>query len=131
MKTYALRLNPGADLRLELERFTRVNNIKAGFIIACVGSLKTAALRMADETVKQVEDKLEIVSLTGTLSQNGPHLHIAVSDEHGNVIGGHLKYRSFVYTTAEIVIGELEDITFSRRFDDQTGFKELRISPPH
>ncbi len=55
--------------------------------------------------------KFEIVSLTGTLAESGSHLHAAISDNIGNIIGGHLKKGSIIYTTAEIVIGNKSSIT--------------------
>jgi len=129
MKTFALRLHPKQDLKKELIKFTKEKNIHAGFILTGVGSLKRATLRMADEkVVKDFEEKFEIVSLVGTLSQEGVHLHVSLSNKDGGVIGGHLKEGCPVHTTAEIIIGELDDTKFSREFDGQTGFKELVIS---
>jgi len=128
MKTFALRLKPGQDLKEELVKFTRESHIQAGCILTCVGSLKRASLRMADENVtKELEKKFEITSLVGTLSLDGVHLHITLTDETGSAIGGHLKENCLIYSTAEIVIGELENVTFSRQPDAETGFKELNI----
>ena len=42
LKIFALRLKPGQDLRTELEKFTKERNIKAGFMMTAVGSLKKA-----------------------------------------------------------------------------------------
>lgn len=42
-----------------------------------------------NETVS-LDERFEIVSLTGTLSRHGAHLHIAIADFQGNVVGGHL-----------------------------------------
>ncbi|MCY7324455.1 MAG: DUF296 domain-containing protein, partial [Phormidesmis sp. CAN_BIN36] len=69
----------------------------------------------------------EILSLNGTLSVNGLHLHIAIADSVGNTIGGHLDNDSIIYTTAEIAIGASEDLIFLRSPDPQTGFLELEI----
>ena len=44
----------------------------------------------------------------------------------GASIGGHL-ISATVFTTAEIVLGEVPCITFDRQFDDATGFKELVV----
>jgi predicted DNA-binding protein with PD1-like motif len=63
----------------------------------------------------------------GTLAVEGCHLHISLSDKNGAVIGGHLKEGCQIFTTAEIVLGEIEDYVFSREQDDATGFKELAI----
>ncbi len=72
-------------------------------------------------------EKLEIVSLTGTLAISGVHLHIAISDATGKTIGGHLLDSNLVYTTAEIVIGEAKDLEFSREQDMESGYKELVV----
>jgi predicted DNA-binding protein with PD1-like motif len=129
LKTYALRLRPGQDLRVELERFTKSRGIRAGFILTAVGSLQKASLRLANQSsTTSFEDKFEIVSLVGTLAPDGPHLHLSLSDSTGRTIGGHLVEGSIIYTTAEIVVGELKGVRFTREQDAQTGYKELRIS---
>ena len=82
MKTFVLRLHPNHDLKKELIKFAKENKIKAGFVMTCVGSLRRATLRMADETViKNFEKRFEINSLSGTLCQDDVHLHISLSDE--------------------------------------------------
>ncbi len=128
MKTYAIRLKPDQDLKEELTKFSKNKKIQAGIILTCVGSLKSATLRLADENVvKTFDEKFEIVSLVGTLSPDGNHIHISLSNKNGETIGGHLKEGCIIYTTAEIVISENDEFSFSREFDKQTGFKELKI----
>ena len=128
LKIYALRLKPGQDLRTELEKFTKENRIGAGFIITAVGSLKETKIRLADKSDSTAfEGKFEIVSLTGTLSADGVHLHISLSDETGKTIGGHLTEGCKIYTTAEIIIGTTDEIVFTRETDKETTFKELKI----
>lgn len=130
MKPHALRLTPGQDLKSEIVKYVREHQIKAGAIMTCVGSLNCAVIRMADEKIiKTLEQKFEIVSLVGTLSQDGCHLHISLSDEEGKVIGGHLKEGCLVYSTAEIVLIEFNGMIFDRTDDQETGFKELEIIP--
>jgi hypothetical protein len=77
--------------------------------------------------VNEWKQRLEVVSLVGTLSPSGKHLHISVSDEHGNVFGGHL-LAGTVFTTLELVIGVIQNMSFSREIDPATGYKELVIS---
>ena len=126
--TYALRLRPGQDIRLELENFAKLNNLKAAYIITTVGSLKKAVLRYANQPQTTIiNEKLEIVSLVGIISINGSHLHISLSDKAGKTIGAHLQKGSEIYTTAEIIIGELEDLEFKREEDKETTYKELSI----
>ena len=128
MKIFTLRLGPEQDLRKELDKFTKENKVQAGFIITCVGSLKQAILRYADmEEGTELTGNFEIVSLVGTLSQDGSHLHAVISDETGKTVGGHVKKGCIIDTTVEIVIGELEDRKFTRDMDEKTGYKELKI----
>ena len=127
-RTWVVRLRPGQDLREELEKLTKSAGIRAGFIVTAVGSLQKASLRLADRTdTITFAQKFEIVSLVGTLSGDGVHLHIALSDSEGKTTGGHLVGGSIIYTTAEIVIGEARDLVFTREQDEQTGYKELRV----
>jgi len=129
MQTFAFRLMPGTDLRPELERFAAEHELRAAFILTCVGSLSVAALRMAGRPgVVLVERDLEIVSLVGTLSPEGPHLHISVSDAEGAMTGGHLEPGSIVRTTAEVVFGDLDDLVFTRPICDVTGYDELVVT---
>lgn len=48
MKVFALRLKPNQDLRLSLKSFAQAENIKAGFILTAIGSLKQATIRFAN-----------------------------------------------------------------------------------
>ncbi len=128
MKTYAVRLHPGQNLREEIDKFIDENNIKAGVVLTCVGNLKKAILRMANAgIVKTYEGTFEIVSLVGTVEKGNSHLHLSISDQKGNVFGGHLKNGSIVGITAEIVIGELKNTLFKRKFDKSTGYDELVV----
>jgi len=130
MRIFALRLKPNQDLKESLKNFVISNNIEAGFILTTVGSLKQATLRFANQNDSKVlQNKFEIVSLVGTLSTHGIHLHISISDKDGKTIGGHLEKGCLIYTTAEIVIGVSEDFIFVRTVDENTGYKELEIQP--
>lgn len=131
MKTFAIRLTPGQDLKKELDRFIAAHDIRAGLIVTAMGSLSQAGLRFAGRPETNIlKGDFEIVSLVGTLSPAGSHLHMAVSDEEGRTTGGHLKEGNIIRTTAEIVIGELDDVIFSRELDPQTGYDELKITKP-
>jgi predicted DNA-binding protein with PD1-like motif len=128
MKVFALRLKPDQDLRQTLKTFAKEQNIQAGFILTAIGSLKKATIRFANQSVSTVmNDKFEILSLSGTLTTTGIHLHISISDKEGKTIGGHLDNGCIIYTTAEIVIGASEEFSFIRTIDEQTGYKELEI----
>ncbi len=128
MKVFALRLKPDQDLRQNLKNFAKEQNIKAGFILTAIGSLKHAKIRFANQSDSTVlNDKFEMISLNGTLATTGIHLHIAIADKEGKILAGHLDDGCLIYTTAEIVIGASEEFTFIRTIDKQTGYKELEI----
>lgn len=128
MKIFPIRLQPNDDLRQSLKNFAIQQNIKAGFIITAIGSLKQATIRFANQNETTIlNDKFEILSLNGTIATTGVHLHIAISDKQGKTIGGHLVDGCIIYTTAEIVIGSSEEVTFLRSPDSETGYLELDI----
>ena len=130
MKVFAIRLKPNQDLKLSLQDFATQQNIQAGFILTGMGSLKKAILRFANQRYSTAfNDKFEIISLNGTLATSGLHLQIAIANREGKTIGGQLMEGCIIYTTAEIVIGASEELTFSRTMDEQTGYKELEIFP--
>ena len=82
MKIFPLRLKPNDDLRQSLKNFAIQQNIKAGFIITAIGSLKQATIRFANQNETTIlNDKFEILSLNGTIATTGVHLHIAISDK--------------------------------------------------
>lgn len=125
---HAIRLKPGQDLQQELEAFVRLHNIQAGWIMTCVGSLTQVQLRLANQPDGIIlNGHFEVISLTGTLSQQGNHLHMSVSDHTGTTTGGHLLPGNLVYTTAEIVIGESSEMVFTREKDGTTPWEELQI----
>ncbi len=125
---HAFRLKPGQDLRVSIDSFVKAAGIKAGWIATCVGSLTDYHIRFANQE-KGYSDKghFEIVSLVGTVSVSGSHLHIALSDSTGKTIGGHLLEGCKIYTTVEIVISETKDLVFKREKDGSTPWEELQV----
>jgi len=130
MNVVPLRLQPGADPHCALEAWMAEQQEQAGCVISAVGSLSVAQLRLAGASeATAIHGELEILSLSGTLAPDGVHLHIALADSRGAVIGGHLCVGSLVRTTAELVIGLLPQWRFNRKLDPATGYAELQISP--
>ncbi|MBQ2684694.1 MAG: DNA-binding protein [Erysipelotrichaceae bacterium] len=129
MKHHAFRLTYGKDLRQGIEDYCRDNDIQSAAIVTVVGCVYRARIRLADgETIEEYDDRYEIVSLTGTISPDGSHMHISLADEDGRVIGGHMCNGCLVNTTAEVVLVSLdEEYRFSREYDDSTGYDELVI----
>ncbi|MEZ6094247.1 MAG: DNA-binding protein [Pirellulaceae bacterium] len=127
-QSYAIRLKPGQDLKKSIQRFVDKQQIEAGWIASCAGSLTEYNIRFANQPEgSKASGHFEIVSLSGTLSTHGSHIHISVSDETGKTIGGHLLDECIVYTTAEIVIQSSPEFRFTREKDGTTEWAELQI----
>ena len=130
LTSYALRLRPCQDLKQELAAFVAAHHLRAGAVLTCVGSLTEVVLRLANqEGPTTYHGHFEIVSLVGTLSTAGSHLHLAVADSTGRTIGGHLLDGCRVYTTAELVLAELPALEFQRETDPTFGYQELVLKP--
>ena len=123
-----LRLPPGADLRGELEAELTRRQVRAAFVVAGIGSLTEARLRLAGrETPDRLIGDLEILTLSGSLSVDGAHLHMSVSDARGSVTGGHACAGCTIRTTAEVLLLLLPEHVLTREFDAATGYAELSI----
>jgi len=77
--------------------------------------------------IKLFKGPFEIVSAEGTVSKDGVHIHISISDSDGMVYGGHLMNGCKINTTAEIGILKSKK-EFKRVLDRKTGYKELFIN---
>jgi predicted DNA-binding protein with PD1-like motif len=130
LRTFAFRLAPHQDVTRSIVSFATQNSIKAGCILSAVGSLETVNIRFANQpSGTAFKGPVEVVSLTGTFSQSSSHIHISVSDDKGVTKGGHLLDGNLVFTTLEIVVGELRDYEFAREEDPTYGYNELVVKP--
>ena len=147
MQAHALRLQPGEELVAALQDAARQalggggGDSQSCVVLTAVGSVSNITLRMAnasfrDENVTTDEncirtwnERMEVVSLVGTLTaHNTKHLHMSLSNENGEMIGGHL-VAGTIYTTLELVLGTIEGVSFDRRLDERTGYRELVVEP--
>lgn len=125
---YIFRLTRGMYLKKEIVKYCSENNINSGIIGACVGCCYEVNFRLAGgKTFYHNVGDYEIVSMTGTISKDGVHLHVSFSDVDGNVIGGHLSDGCLINTTCEVCILEDDKYLLTREFDDETGYKELVV----
>ena len=127
-RTIVGRLKHGADLLTELTRIVNDERIMMGTIMG-IGGLKRAAVAFLDQKTKEYErlefdEPFEIVSMSGTVSRMKhrafPHVHVALSDRAGRVVGGHLVQGCEVWA-CEVVITELAGPVLTRDFDEETG----------
>lgn len=125
-----VRLMPGVDLRRALEQVLAEQRVGAGFVVAGIGSLRPAQIRLAGANgPMHLDEDVELLSLSGSLSAAGSHLHLSVSLADGRVLGGHVAYGCIVRTTAEVLLALLPAWQFAREHDVRTGYDELVVRP--
>lgn len=128
METLPLRLPPDTDLRVALEHAVGARSCRAAFVLSGIGSLSRTRLRRAGVIeVDTITGDVEILTLAGTVSANGTHLHMSIADAGGKVTGGHVAQGCMIRTTAEVLLVLLPEWSFSREYDPATGFAELTM----
>jgi predicted DNA-binding protein with PD1-like motif len=126
MRELPIRLRPGADLRHSLEDIVRDQLPNGGFVISGIGSLNNPRLRLApNEFETNYTGPFEILTLSGTITKDGVHLHMSIASNSGHVFGGHVGHGNEVRTTVELLILPLKYWTMGREIDSDTGFLEL------
>ena len=108
MQSLPLTLNPGSDLHQSLETLARDQQF-TGFVLGVVGNLTRAAFQCPGRPEPTVlEGDLEVITLNGTLSPSGVHLHLSLSDGACQVWGGHLEPGTLVQKGVDLLIGILD-----------------------
>lgn len=127
-RSYIVRLKPGQELKSELSRLARENDLQAASIVSAVGSLTDVSLRLANQPdATRYTGHYEVVSLSGYLAAQEFHVHMAVSDGEGRTIGGHVLDGNRVYTTLVVVIEEHLRYRYRREHDPVSGYDELVV----
>ena len=124
------RLQPNDDLYVSIMQQCVVNHLVAGAVVAAVGCIKELTMRLADgQTIYRETNNFEVTALSGTISEDGLHLHIQVCDDKVRSFGGHLQPGTIVNTTMEIVIVNLaSEYQLTREADERTGYDELVVN---
>ena len=127
---WPVRLLPGDDLRLALQAVVAAQGCTAAFVLAGIGSLRGAQLRLAGaEQPITLSGDVELLSLSGSVAVDASHLHMSLADADGRVLGGHVAPGCMVRTTAEVLLQLLPGWDFRREVDAGTGWAELVIRP--
>lgn len=125
------RIKPDQELAQAIAGYCRDHAIRSGVVIGLIGSLRSARLSYLKALPGYYETEaydgpMEIVAAQGSVALKGEnpviHIHIQLSTQQG-CFGGHLT-EAVVFSTAEVVIGEL-DYQLHRYADDYTGLNEL------
>lgn len=128
MNLLPLRLHPGDDLRHAIGQVLQQHASGSAFLLSAIGSLVDARLRFAGQAEQTViEGPLVILGLAGSVTLDGSHLHMSVSDPTGRVAGGHVCHGNIVRTTVEAVLVLPPEWSLTGEIDPATGFTELFI----
>ena len=132
-RVIALRMSPGEDVLLGVEKVCKDNNIKYGFILSGIGSL--ASVKFFDPVVLPdkkagygysepicMDGPIELLGLSGMICHDDKgeillHLHYSLADKDGNAFGGHVIEGNKVLLTCDILIGEVDGIEMGRAYD--------------
>ena len=107
MHAVPLHLQAGSDVRRSLEQLALEHNA-GGFVLSVVGNLSQAAFACPGKSAPTVlAGELEIITLQGTISPDGVHLHLSFSDASCQVWGGHLEHGTLVLRGADLLVGLL------------------------
>ncbi len=132
-KIHVFRVKPNQELASEIARYCHQNGITSGVVIGIIGSAVSVKLNFLKELPGKYETEeyngpLEIVGAQGSVALKDSelivHVHLQVSSQD-ECRGGHL-VAAKVFSTAEVVIGELE-YQLNRYTDEYTGLNELRL----
>ncbi|OGO02477.1 MAG: hypothetical protein A2Y59_01490 [Chloroflexi bacterium RBG_13_52_14] len=128
---HVFRVKPKQELLSEIARYCEERSITSGVVIGIIGSAENARLNYLMDLPGKYEPvdyqgPLEIVCAQGSIALKDDelivHVHIQLSTLK-MCCGGHLA-RATVFSTAEVVIGEL-DYQLRRQVDNYTGLAEL------
>ena len=133
-RVLAIRLKPGTDVLLGLEEACKANGINNGVILSAIGSLRdphfcdvvelpTKAGYGYGETL-HLTGPIELANASGIICHDDEgntnlHVHMTVTDRHGNAHGGHLVEGTKVLLTVDVIIGEISGVVMGRKFDNE------------
>ena len=133
-RVVALRLKPGTDVLLGLEEACKRSGINNGVILSAIGSLDSPHFCDVVEVptkagygygeVLHLTGPIELTNASGIICHDDEgntnlHVHMTLTDRHGNAHGGHLVEVTKVLLTVDVIIGEISGIVMGRKFDNE------------
>ena len=134
-RTVVLRLKPGTDLLKGMQAACERYQIHNGAILSAIGSLNGVHYCNVEALPElkcgygygrelYLDGPIELTSASGVICSDTDgsinlHVHINMSDKYGNAYGGHLVPGTRVLLTADIVLGEIEDVQMLRKLDPE------------
>ncbi len=124
-----LPITPEQTNTVELPGRLRLSCVSAGLSqVPAPPQAPGRATRMSGPVERGRASPFELLNLEGIIvpGEEGPfcHLHPTLGAEDGSVWGGHL-LQGTVFSTVELVLGELVGFTVVKRHTEETGLAEL------
>ncbi|MEM0475702.1 MAG: DNA-binding protein [Candidatus Norongarragalinales archaeon] len=125
---FIIKFEPGEEVVESLKKFCAARKIKGGFVTG-IGAAKQATLGVFDVRRKQywkktLEGDLEIASLSGSVSELGPHLHSVIAGRDFTAVGGHV-LRLVTSVTCELFVFPTRAI--KRVADERFNLKLMKL----
>ena len=72
----------------------------------------------------QLTGPIELTNASGIICHDDEgntnlHVHMTLTDRHGNAHGGHLVEGTKVLLTVDVIIAEIEGVVMGRKFDEE------------
>lgn len=128
--TVVVKLSDGEELFPSLEAAARNHTVESGTVLWGIGMLQDFEIGFFTPKGYEkstVADRHELLALHGSIAMRGDptlHLHVALGRRDHTVIGGHL-FRAKAAVVNEIQIARFDAIRLNRRFNENTGLREL------
>ena len=133
-RVVALRLKPGTDVLLGLDEACKRSGINNGVILSAIGSLDSPHFCDVVEVptkagygygeVLHLTGPIELTNASGIICHDDEgntnlHVHMTLTDRHGNAHGVHLVEGTKVLLTVDVIIAEIEGLVMGRKFDEE------------
>jgi predicted DNA-binding protein with PD1-like motif len=114
-RMWCLRLDPGEDLLIALQRVATNQGVRDGVFLGAIGSLRSYHVHVVSSTDLPPENSFmkgegayDILSITGFVFAGRVHAHLTFSDTE-KAMGGHLEEGCHVLTFAMVTLAETLD----------------------
>ncbi len=126
-----VKFESGEDVITDFNNVIDKYDIKSGLIDFAIGMIKDTTIGYWDNDHYEkmnIPERIEIVSFHGTIAENDPRYHIHISGARANhrIFGGHF-FLGTADPLLEVRITKLNDVSLTRKFNDNSKLNELNI----
>jgi predicted DNA-binding protein with PD1-like motif len=120
-KIHILRVDPGEDILVSVEKFIAEVNLKQAVVLGGYGTMAGYHLHWVthnriptDNLFRKGEGGVEILAMNGLVVDGQPHIHVALATPEGG-FGGHLEPGCIAYVVCEIFFAEVVGSRLTRQ----------------